>query len=111
MIVTWTECAYPGGKPVAVSRLAPAGPVCILSTVADRDLAVLISYCRVTPMRYEEVLAVLAGAPKSGREVARALGISPMTANARLNDLLGWGMAKSRTEGTSIMWSLEDGAT
>jgi biotin operon repressor len=109
MIVTWAEHAYAGGGLVAVSRHAPAGPVCILGCAAVGD-AVSVSFCRVTAKHHEDVLAVLAGAPKSGREVARALGISPTTAIARLTDLRDWGMARSRTAGRSIMWSLADGA-
>jgi hypothetical protein len=106
MMIAWTE--RDGGLPVAVSWHAPAGPVCILSVVAD-DGGVSVSFCRVKAARHEDVLAVLTGRPKTGREVARLLGIAPTTANARLNDLLEWGMAQSRAHGRSIMWSFADG--
>jgi len=105
-MVTWTE--YAGGKPVAVSRHAPAGPVCVLS-VGTIGTTVSVGYCRVTAARHEDVLAVLAGKPKTGREVARALGISPTTAIARLGELRDWGMAQARAVGRSTLWSLADG--
>lgn len=106
-MVVWAE--YVGGEPVALSRHAPTGPVCVLS-VSTAGATVRVGFCRVTAKAHEDVLAVLAGAPASGREVARALGISPMTAIARLNDLLSWGMALARTNGRSTMWSLADSA-
>lgn len=103
-MMVWAEQA--GDDLVAASRHAPVGPVCVLGTSTD-GTAVTVVYCRVTAKAHEDVLAVLApGAPKTGRAVARALGIAPTTANARLGDLLRWGMVQSRAEGRSILWSL-----